>query len=133
MKTLAKLFVAVAVLIAPFACTTDATDELGVQENGAVQATLTLSLEESRTQLGEKADGVYPLLWSANDQVSVNGVMSNALSANEAGAAHATFTFQNQLNYPYTVIYPASSANEVTFLAQQNYEAGTFASGAHAS
>ena len=126
MKNFAKLFVAVAVLAAGFACTTDVTEDLGVAGG---QTTLTVSLEESRTQLGEKTDGVYPLYWSANDQVSVNGVASNNLSSDEAGAANATFTFAGELAHPYNVIYPASAANEVTFPASQNYAKGTFVSG----
>ena len=126
MKNLTKLFVAVAALFASFACTTDATDDLGVKVGG--QTTLSISLEESRTQLGEKADGVYPLYWSEGDQISVNGVASNALA--EGGNTAATFVFEGALNYPYNVVYPASTANEVTFLASQSYVAGTFATGA---
>ena len=128
MKNFAKLFVSVAVLFAGFACATDATEDLGVAIGG--QTTLTVSLEESRTQLGDKAEGVYPLHWSANDQISVNGVASNALSNEEAGAANATFTFAGQLEHPYSVIYPAASANEVVFPASQVYTEGTFAAGA---
>ena len=127
MKNLARLFVAVAVLFTSFACTTDVTEDLGVAVGG--QTTITVSLEESRTQLGEKADGVYPLYWSANDQISVNGVASNALSTDEAGAANATFTFAGALEHPYCVVYPATSANEVTFPASQEYVEGTFAAG----
>ena len=126
MKNLAKLFMAVAVLFAGFACTTDATNDLGVAVGG--QTTITVSLEESRTQLGEKVDGVYPLYWSEGDQISVNGVASAALNA--GGNASATFTFEGTINHPYNVVYPASSANEVTFLAQQEYAEGTFAAGA---
>ena len=123
-----KFFVAVAALFAGFACTTDVTEDLGVNLGG--QTTLTISLEESRTQLGEKVDGVYSLYWSAEDQISVNGVASNALSADEAGKANATFTFGGQLSHPYCVVYPASAANEVTFLASQSYKEGTFCAGA---
>ena len=126
MKTLTKLFVAVAVMFAGFACTTDVTEDLGVAVGG--QTTLTLSLEESRTQLGEKADGVYPLYWSEGDQISVNGLASNALT--EGGSAKGVFTIDGTLTYPYSVVYPASSAIQVTFPATQEYVAGTFASGA---
>ena len=126
MKTLTKLFVVVAVLFSSLACTTDVTNDLGVAVGG--QTTITLSLEESRTQLGEKTDGIYPLYWSEGDQISVNGVASAALNA--GGNASATFTFEGTINHPYNVVYPASSANEVTFLAQQEYVAGTFAAGA---
>ena len=128
MKNFTKIFVAVAVLFTGFACTTDATEDLGVAVGG--QTTLTISLEESRTQLGEKADGVYPLYWSEGDQLSVNGVASAAITADQAGAASTQFTFDGLLDYPYSVIYPASATNEVTFLAQQSYAAGTFAAGA---
>ena len=61
MKNLTKIFVAVAVLFAGFACTTDTTEDLATNLAGGGKTTITLSLEESRTQLGEKADGVYPL------------------------------------------------------------------------
>ena len=127
MKNLTKIFLAVAALVA-VSCTTDVTEDLGVAVGG--QTTLTFSLEESRTQLGEKADGLYPLYWSAEDQLSVNGVASAALAAEEAGKASAQFTFEGALNYPYSVVYPASNANEVTFLASQNYTEGTFCAGA---
>ena len=126
MKSLTKILLVVAVLFASLACTTDATNDLGIAVGG--QTTITVSLEESRTQLGEKADGVYPLYWSEGDQISVNGVASAALNA--GGNASATFTFEGTINHPYNVVYPASSANEVTFLAQQEYVAGTFAAGA---
>ena len=119
MKNLAKLFMAVAVLFAGFACTTDATEDLGVQLNGVGQTEIILSLEESRTQLGEKADGVYPLYWSEGDQISVNGVASDPLTA--GGSAKGVFTFNGALEYPYSVVYPAAAANQVTFLANQTY------------
>ena len=128
MKNLTKIFVAVAALFVGFACTTDATEDLGVNLGG--QTTLTISLEESRTQLGEKVDGVYSLYWSENDQISVNGVASNALAADEAGKANATFVFGGQLSHPYSVVYPATAANEVVFLASQSYNEGTFCAGA---
>ena len=126
MKNFTKLFVAVAVLFTSFACTTDTTEDLGVKVGG--QTTVTLSLEESRTQLGEKADEVYPLYWSAGDQISVNGVTSAALA--EGGSAAATFVLEGTLNYPYSVVYPAAATNQVTFLANQTYTPGTFCAGA---
>ena len=62
MKNFTRIFFAVAALFA-FACTTDATEDLSVTIKGE-GTELAISLEESRTQLGEKADGVYPLYWS---------------------------------------------------------------------
>ena len=128
MRHFTKFFSAVAVALLAFSCTTDVTEDLGVAVDG--QTTLTISLEESRTQLGEKVDGIYPLYWSEGDQISVNGIASAALPASAEGSATATFAFDGILSYPYNVVYPASSANEVTFPASQIYKEGTFSVGA---
>ena len=111
-----------------FACATDPIEEstIGVGEGSS---TFTISLEESRTQLGERnADGKYPLYWSEGDQIAINGAASTALT--EGGQAAATFQFNAVLNAPYSVIYPASEGGIVNFLAEQPYTVGTFAPGA---
>ena len=126
MKNLTKIFVAVAVLFAGFSCTTDATEDLGVAVGG--QTTLTLSLEESRTQLGEKAGEVYPLYWSNGDKISVNGVESAEVEVG-ANSAVATFTFPGTLTTPYCIAYPAAAEGQVLFAAEQSYAEGTFANG----
>ncbi len=118
-------------LFAGFACTTDVTDDLGVQVNGAGQTTLTLSLEESRTQLGEAVNGLYPVAWSADDAISVNGVKSGSIAISE-NASVATFAFDGVLNYPYAVAYPATVEGQVLFADQQSHTEGTFANGAAA-
>ena len=96
-------------------------------------------MEESRTQLGEKAEGVYPLYWSEGDAIAVNGVVSAPLTA--GGSATATFSFAKEVTYPLCVVYPASAvatvegeeteapvtAYPVNFLAEQPYTVGTFA------
>ena len=131
MKNLSKLFLAVAALFA-FACTTDTTEDLGVQlGNGAGQTTLTLSLEESRTQLGTAVAGLYPVTWSEGDVISVNGVESSAISISENKSV-ATFTFNEVLAYPYTIAYPAAAEGKVLFADQQAHTEGTFAEGAAA-
>ncbi len=127
MKNLTKIFMVVAALVAGFACTTDATEDLGVAVGG--QTEFVLSLEETRTQLGEKAGEVYPLYWSDGDKISVNGVESNALSVSENSAV-ATFTVAGVVNTPYCIAYPAANAGEVVFAAEQSYVEGTFANGA---
>ena len=126
MKNLTKIFVAVALLFTSFACTTDATSDLGVAVEGQTQ--IVLSLEESRTQLGEKAGDVYPLYWSDGDKISVNGVESNALSVKGYSSA-AVFTVPGTLNAPYCIAYPAAPVGQVLFAGEQSYTEGTFASG----
>ena len=126
MKNLTKIFLAVAILATSFACTTDATEDLGVKVGG--QTTLTLSLEESRTQLGAKAGEVYPLYWSAGDKISVNGVESAEVEVG-ANSAVATFTLPGTLATPYCIAYPAAAEGQVLFAEQQSYAEGTFANG----
>ena len=126
MKNLTKILLAVAVLFSNFACTTDVTEDLGVKVDG--QTTITLSLEESRTQLGEKAGDLYPLYWSEGDKISVNGVES-AEAAIGDNSAVATFTVSGTLSTPYCIAYPAAAEGEVLFAEQQSYTEGTIANG----
>ncbi|MBQ5691744.1 MAG: hypothetical protein IIV24_09645 [Alistipes sp.] len=112
-KILSLLLVSGAILMA--SCTTDATNDIGVDALGKNLTTITLSLEQSRTQLGEKAGDIYPLLWSEGDQISINGVASTALSASEAGAASATFSVAGSPAKPYCIAYPAAPAGQVLF------------------
>ena len=132
MKTSAKLFMAVTALVA-FSCTTDVTEDLGVQLNDAGQTEITLSLSESRTQLGEKADGVYPLYWSEGDKIAVNGVTSNEVAAESVGTSSATFVVNGALTHPYNIVIPAPAEGvtavaegcyPVVFPATQSYVAG---------
>ena len=129
MKHLSRIFVAVAALVA-FSCTTDATEDLGVQlQNGADGLSeIVLSLEESRTQLGEKAGELYPLYWSEGDQISVNGVESNALTAQQAGSAVAAFSVAT--NAPYCIAYPVAPLGQVLFAEKQAHTSNaSFGSG----
>lgn len=127
MKTLTKLFVAVAALAVGFACTTDITNDLGAAVGG--QSEITLSLEESRTQLGAEADGIYPVMWSEGDAISVNGTPSKSITIANGGKV-ATFTFDGVVNYPYNIAYPAAAEGKVLFAAKQSHTESTFANGA---
>ena len=137
MKNLTKILFAVAALAVGFSCTTDTTEDLSPAVKGG-GFELAISLEESRTQLGEKADGVYPLHWSVGDKVAVNGVTSAEAQISAANKAVATFVFDSELVRPYNLVYPAPAEGvtavaegcyPVTFPASQSYTAGTFASG----
>ena len=129
MKKLSKIFFAVAALAVGFSCTTDTTEDLGVELKG--QTTLTLSLEESRTQLGEAVAGIYPVTWSYGDEISVNGVKSSSIEILENGTS-AKFTFGDVLSYPYAIAYPAAQSGKVVFADVQPQIAGTFTNGAAA-
>ena len=129
MKNLTKIFMAVAVAMFAFACVTDTTEDLGIKVEGQGGVELTLSLEESRTQLGEKVDGIYPLYWSKGDKISVNGVESGEAIINQSNPASAVFAIQEAESY--AVAYPAAAAGQVLFAEKQNHVAkgDTFASG----
>ncbi len=136
MKKFAKFFLTVVGggLLA-FSCVTDTTEDLGVNAGQAGASEFTISLEESRTQLGDRdAEGKYPLYWSAGDKVAINGNVSEPLAENSNGAASAQFLFGKALlTPPYCVVYPAQEGEgegttfPVTFAATQPYTVGTFA------
>jgi hypothetical protein len=136
MKTFARLLMTIAALVA-VSCATDTTEDLGIQLGNEVQTTLSISLEGTKTHIGEKAGDEYPLYWSAGDKIAVNGVASEALTEEAHGKSVANFVMNGELVHPYNVVYPAPAegvvATEgkqaVTFLASQEYKAGTFAEG----
>ena len=130
MRNFTKILMAVVAMVA-VSCTTDTTQDLGVDlgNNGGLTE-ITLSLEASRTQLGEKAGDLYPLQWSEGDKISVNGVESNALSTDEDGKTAATFSVAGELKTPYCIAYPAAPAGQVLFADKQVHTSNsTFASG----
>ena len=131
MKALTKLFLAVAAGVFALSCVTDATEDLGVKLNGGQVTEITISLEDSRTQLGEKADGVYPLYWSVGDVISVNGTTSAEAVISDSNPASATFTVQGEVAAPYCIAYPAAPAGQVVFAETQVHAGGsTFSAGA---
>ncbi len=128
MKNLTKLFLMVAALFT-FACTTDVTEDLSVDLGlGGDEVTLTISLEESRTQLGEKVGELYPLTWSAGDKISVNGVESAEAAISGEDPTKATFAVT--ASTPYCIAYPAAAVDEVLFAEKQQHVGNTtFGSG----
>jgi hypothetical protein len=143
MKHLSKILLAVVALFA-YSCVTDTTEDLGVTLGNEVQTSLTISLEGTKTHIGEKSGENYPLYWSEGDKIAINGVASEALTAEADGNVTAVFEFKSALTYPYNIVYPtpvtkldvdlggvrASNSQKVTFLAEQPYKAGSFAEGA---
>ena len=82
---------------------------------------------ETRTMLGGLSAGIYPTLWSEGDRISVEGVFSEPLSAEQASVRQASFTFQGAMSAPYNYLYPATKeADIVCFPSFQTYVPGTF-------
>ena len=144
MKQIYSIFIILFALFA-ISCTTDATSDSAILVEEGNQTTLTLSLEESRTQLGEKAGDLYPLYWSEGDKIAVNGIASAPLAAESDGSSTAVFNIDGVVDYPYNIVYPAPSEDAkvitegengaevklypVIFPAEQSYKAGTIADG----
>ena len=114
-------------LIAAAACTKNEFDSQNVQNNEG-RTVLTVELPgETKTILGDAQGDVRPVLWSKGDQISVNGVASQALNI-ESNAASADFTLNAGLTAPYSIIYPATMVKDgssvITLPSQQKAESG---------
>ena len=139
MKKIAKIFMAVVAGMFAFSCVNDAINDPTVEVGSSATTEITVSLEASRTQLGDKdAEGKYPLYWNAGDAIAVNGVASQPLAENFDGQVAASFSFNGEVAHPFNAVYPAPAEGvtaaeglfPVTFLAEQAYTEGTFAAGA---
>ena len=113
-------------------CSSDTTDStLGVEDGATV---LTLSIDSSRTSLGDKVGDTYPVYWSDGDRIAVNGILSEEAVINASNHASAQFSVVGELQYPYYITYPYTStttaeAPKVVFPAEQEYAEGSFGNG----
>lgn len=85
-----------------------------------------------RTYISQKEDDVWPNLWAEGDAISVNGTLSNTLSAAEAGTPVAEFLLSG-ITAPYYAAYPAAAVSGYSdgsaFLsipAEQQYVEGSY-------
>lgn len=117
-----------ALMMLTVGCTTDTTKEVVNNDNKAI---IGLSVDGTRTSLGDKTVTEYPVLWSAGDKVAVNGVASEPLAAEYAGKTAAQFTVTG-VAAPFDVIYPADvlmADGTIGISEIQEYVAGSFAQG----
>lgn len=86
-----------------------------------------------KTVLGSKESGKYPVFWSEGDVISINGLVSKPLTSDEAGAASATFTFDEKPADAgvYNIVYPGgTTSGRVVFPASLSYVENSFCPGA---
>ena len=98
-----KIYIAIISLFIALSC---------VAPTESIEATatsVTLSLEQTRTQLGDKADGIYPLYWSEGDKISINGVESAAAVVDAENPSRATFTINGEVGEVRHIAYPANT------------------------
>ena len=92
------------------------------------------SLQSAQVKTSLGADPNYNVLWSAGDQISVNGVLSNAVADEDHGSAEVRFRVEGNLAAPFKVLYPGTtSTNVITLPATQNYVADNYDPTAYAA
>lgn len=99
-------FIALAALAALSSCSVEFNEDncpASVVEKTFIQATI----DQTKTTLGAPEDNVYPVEWVAGDQISVNGVASNALSPETIDGQYATFSFAESIEGDCYAVYPA--------------------------
>ena len=86
---------------------------------------------QTKTSLGAEPD--FKVLWSKGDQISVNGVLSNAVAEEDHNKPEVRFRVDG-VSAPYKVLYPGTTkTNVVTLPATQNYVANSFDGGSYAA
>ena len=126
-----KIFLLLAIIAFAIGCQPDTPSEGPTVTDNNIY--LTISLEQtSRTSFGTSDEnGIYPTYWSIGDEVAVNGVLSDKVSADEHNKDVAKFGFaEGSIEAPYSVTYPycaLSSAEKsyVEFPAAQSYTKGS--------
>ena len=134
MKKIELLSAAVLSILAAVSCAKEVSDN--TKESTGTEVTRTIisaSLPSTRTALGVKDGSAWPNYWKTGDQISVNGVTSDALEAEADGKATASFSFEGTLTTPYYAVYPASAVSgyasgsaTLTVPAIQNYVEGSY-------
>ena len=102
-----------------------------VEPNEGEITTVSVGLCDTKTYLGELVDGSRKVYWSENDQISINGNASASVKISESKRS-AEFAFAGILNYPYSVLYPASDYVDdahINLPSVQESADGTFAAG----
>ena len=134
MKKIELLTAAALSILAAVSCAKETSDNKKESANpGGARTTLSASLLSTRTALGEKEGTAWPNYWKEGDQISVNGVTSDALGEEADGKATATFSFEGALETPYYAAYPASALTgyengsaTLTVPATQAYVEGSY-------
>jgi endonuclease/exonuclease/phosphatase family metal-dependent hydrolase len=111
------LITALALVLALLSCTKEEETNESVMVLSA-----SISEPETKTMLHKEGDK-YEVRWKTGDKISVNGVLSNAVSSEDNDQKNVDFTVEGSLSAPYNVLYPGttSSSDVITLPATQNY------------
>ena len=131
MKKITLLSAAIISILAAVSCSRDSFKETIAPDT--IRTTISATLDPTKTVLGDKDGSSYPNYWKEGDQISVNGVTSDALDASVNGKSSADFTFASAISTPYYAAYPAAAVSNytigsatLTIPATQTYVAGSY-------
>ena len=125
------LFVVAAILFSLVGCTTQPVDTILDPKSDKIVLMVDIANPHTKVALGDRDQaGKYPAYWSDGDKISVNGYVSEPVLIDSENPSRAQFEIEcSSLEYPYNILYPASTDGTVSFAALQNYVKGTFESG----
>ena len=125
-----KKYILFALALAALSCTREAAQDEPVVPQKEV--TVSAVLPDTRTALGDPEGNSYPNYWSEGDVIAVNGVSSQPLGQEYAGASSASFVLVG-IEAPYKAVYPASAVSSwsdsgaaVVIPSSQSWQSGTY-------
>lgn len=114
------------------ACAQEELPENGNVPAGEAVCYVSATTCDTKTYLEEKSEGVYKVLWDAEDKVSVNGQESISADITDDKSS-ATFGFSTELSDPVDMVYPSSVVTgysertaQVSLPTSQKYVSGSF-------
>ncbi len=118
-------------------CTSCRIEDQGViQPPKPVDNTLSVLLPSiTRIALGNSYGDKYPIVWTSDDKISANGVVSESIEISSQSAQKAIFSFgENEIKYPCSILYPHNAVIEgdkatVNFQAEQYHIEKSFSAG----
>lgn len=114
------------------ACNVEPVPQPDTDTVAGLELSASLPDVQTKTSLGSEPD--YNVLWSEGDQISVNGILSNAVTEEDHGKTQVRFRVAGDLTAPYKVLYPGTDkTNVITLPATQNYVAGSYDGAAYAA
>ena len=121
MKLYTKTLIAALSCALMLSCATDTTEDIHNAASGGKTTVISLSLDETRTFIGEKGSESYPLYWSEGDKISVNGIESAEAVINPENPASASFEVKGELGEERNIAYPAAPLGKVLFAERQTH------------
>lgn len=123
-KSIFYSILTLAALITLAACQKESFNQEESAKKGTVIGVGIFNPSDLKTTIGPvDEDNNRPIYWANGDAINVNGYNSEPLSDVEENRDRAFFTFTDDLEYPYNLLYPAEYYKEgnIDFPSLQNF------------